>query len=179
MKLNTLVQLTTTLGITAISSADIFTYEFELGTEQTNPVATIPDGFDPTGFAVVNIDTTANAIDWEITYSGLTGPINAPGGHFHGPAVLGSNGGLQVDIVGDFAGTGSGAPLGQPQSGILVGSYDSMTDQQISDILGGLWYINIHTDLNPAGELRGQVVPAPGALALLGACGLVTTRRRR
>jgi MYXO-CTERM domain-containing protein len=166
--------------LTAGAAADhIVTYAFELGTEQTNPAADLPDGFDPTGFAVVNINTRDNAIDWVIDYEGLTGAINAPGAHFHGPAPLGSNGGLQVDIVGDFAGTGSGAALGQPASGTLTGMYDQMTDQQISDILAGLWYINIHTDMNPAGELRGQVVPAPGALAIAGLGGLVAARRRR
>jgi len=169
-----------TAGLAATASADhITTYEFGLGTEQTNPPADVPDGFNPTGNAVVNINTRDNEIDWTIDYSGLTGPINAPGAHFHGPAALGSNGPIQVDIVGDAGGTGSGAPLGQPSSGTLIGSYAGMTDQQISDILDGLWYINIHTDANPSGELRGQVVPAPAGLALLGLGGLAAARRRR
>jgi len=180
MSIRTTAVLVAAAGLSAAATAqNIVTYAFEIGTEQTNPAANIPDGFDPTGFAVVNINTTDNAIDWEITYSGLTGPINAPGGHFHGPATLGSNGGLQVDIVGDFAGTGSGAALGQPASGVLIGSYDAMTDQQMSDILAGLWYINIHTDLNQPGELRGQVVPTPGAIGMLALGGLAAARRRR
>lgn len=167
-------------GIAVTAAADhITTYSFELNTEQTNPGANIPDGFNPMGDAVVNINTLDNEIDWVITYSGLTGPINAPGAHFHGPAAMGSNGGVQVDIVGDAGGTGAGAPLGQPASGQLIGSYVGMTDQQISDILGGLWYINIHTDLNPSGELRGQVVPAPAGLGLLGFAGIAASRRTR
>lgn len=174
-----ILALTIAAGITSTAAADhITTYSFNLGTEQTNPAADIPDGFNPTGTAVVNINTADNAIDWVIEYSGLTGAINAPA-HFHGPASLGNNGGLQVDIVGDFAGTGSGAALGQPASGTLIGSYDAMTDQQMSDILAGLWYINIHTDLNQPGELRGQVVPAPAGAALLGTGGLIAMRRRR
>lgn len=180
MNLRTTAAIAAAASLTAAAAADhITTYMFDLGTEQTNPTANIPAGFNPTGSAIVNINTRDNAIDWEITYSGLTGPINAPGGHFHGPASLGNNGGLQVDIVGDFAGTGSGMMLGQPAQGVLTGSYDAMTDQQMSDILAGLWYINIHTDLNPAGELRGQVVPAPGALAIAGLGGLMAARRRR
>ena len=36
----------------------------------------------------------------------------------------------------------------------------TLTDQQITDLMAGQWYFNIHTAENPSGEIRGQVVPA-------------------
>ena len=49
----------------------------------------------------------------------------------------------------------------------------------------GLAYINIHSTLNPGGEIRGQVlaraVPEPSTLGLLGAglLGLAFARRKK
>ena len=33
-----------------------------------------------------------------------------------------------------------------------------LTDAQAADLQGGRWYINIHTNANRGGEIRGQVV---------------------
>jgi len=33
-----------------------------------------------------------------------------------------------------------------------------LTDAQIADLTAGKWYANIHTQANPGGEIRGQVV---------------------
>ena len=64
------------------------------------------------------------------------------GAHFHGPAITGTNAGVQFSL-----------PIGSPIIGI-VGPLDA---QQQSDLLDGLWYVNIHSALFPAGEIRGQV----------------------
>jgi len=54
---------------------------------------------------------------------------------------------------------------------------------QISDLEGGLWYINIHSSVFPNGEIRGQIlpVPEPSILALFGlsASALLWHLRRR
>lgn len=34
----------------------------------------------------------------------------------------------------------------------------SVTETQIADLLAGQWYINVHTDMYPDGEVRGQIV---------------------
>jgi hypothetical protein len=36
-----------------------------------------------------------------------------------------------------------------------------LTDAQANDLMAGLYYVNIHTDTYPNGELRGQVVKTP------------------
>jgi len=157
---------------------DMIQFDFPIDTFQELPAPTIPVGVPvPSGSGTVLLDTVANTIDWSIDYQDLTGQIVAPGAHFHGAAMVGQVAGIQIDIAGNAAGTGTGVPLPQPASGNLSGSA-SITDIQEADIIAGLWYVNIHTGLNQAGEIRGQVVPEPTTLALLAAFGVVAFRRR-
>ncbi|MGI8840826.1 MAG: CHRD domain-containing protein [Caulobacteraceae bacterium] len=97
-----------------------------------------------TGTADIKLDTVSKALSWKVEYSGLTGPANAA--HFHGPAAPGTAAKVTVPLTGDLTSpiTGS-APL---------------TDGQIGDLRGGLWYLNIHTTKYPSGEIRGQVLQA-------------------
>jgi hypothetical protein len=48
----------------------------------------------------------------------------------------------------------------------LIGS-TTITDAQETQLLDGLWYVNVHSTANPGGEIRGQVVPEPATLLLL------------
>ncbi len=164
--------------VCAHADADTVVYNFPIEVAQSVPAPTIPDGFSPSGFATVTLDTDTNLLTWDITYSGLTGEIVAPGAHFHGPAGFGATAGVVVDLAGNVAGTGTGAPLPQPASGSLVGNF-TISDAQESDILAGLWYVNIHTALNGPGEIRGQVIPAPASAATLALLGAAALRRRR
>lgn len=111
------------------------------------------------GFVTLQLDGT---LDFDIFFTGLLGVEVAA--HFHGPAMFGQNAGVLFPL-----------PLGSPK----LGSVGPLSPQQQSDLLAGLWYVNIHSTMFPGGEIRGQVVPAPGALALLGLAGLANLRRRR
>ena len=44
----------------------------------------------------------------------------------------------------------------------MVGA-TTLSDEQARDIEREMWYINVHTELNPSGELRGNIL-APGTL---------------
>ena len=150
--------------------AQIFNFDFPINVEQEVPPPTIPAGTMPSGTGQVTLDTDLNMLSWVIDYQGLSGPIVAPGAHFHGPAEPGATAGVQVFLT-------TGDPP-EPATGQLVGSA-MITDQQELDILDGLWYVNIHTDLNGPGEIRGQVVPEPSACwLLLIAAGLVGRLRK-
>jgi hypothetical protein len=79
-------------------------------------------------------------LSWKGSYSGLTG--DATMAHFHGPAEPGKNAPVIVpfkQITTPFEGTAT------------------LTDAQAADFLAGRWYVNVHTAVNPGGEIRGQV----------------------
>ncbi|MEL7472196.1 MAG: CHRD domain-containing protein [Planctomycetota bacterium] len=153
----------------ASAQADLVNFVFPINVEQEVPVPDVA-GFNPSGSGDVTLDTDTNELTWTIAYEGLTGGIVAPGAHFHGPADFGATAGVEI-----FISTGDPA---EPASGILMGSA-TLDAQQASDLLAGLWYVNIHTSRNASGEIRGQVVPAPAALAAIGGLSLLGTRRRR
>ncbi|HEV7157105.1 MAG TPA: CHRD domain-containing protein [Caulobacteraceae bacterium] len=102
---------------------------------------TPPNDSKGTGNAVVNLDTATKKITWKVTYSGLSGPATMA--HFHGPAPVGKAAGVAVPIV-------PAAP--SPVTGGAL-----LTDTQIGDLRGGLWYVNVHTAAHPGGEIRGQL----------------------
>ncbi len=112
------------------------------GDQETPAVDTAAAG---TGTATLDPDT--NLLSWAITYAGLSGPLTVS--HFHGPAPL-CAAAAPVLTISD----------GGAASGVLTGSA-VVSDQQADDLLAGLWYVNLHTALNPPGEIRGQVVPGP------------------
>jgi CHRD domain len=97
------------------------------------------------GMLNASFDTSTRALQWSITYEGLSGPATAA--HFHGPAPVGQNAKVQVPI-------GKGA-LASPIKGSAT-----LTEQQVTDLMAGQWYFNVHTGQNPMGEIRGQVLPA-------------------
>lgn len=119
-----------------------------------------------TGTASITFDTDTNLLSWNLVWSGLSGA--ATGIHFHGPAGVGVNAGVVVNI-------GSISGLSSPSVGSAT-----ISDTIESYLLDGLLYINIHSALRPGGEIRGQVVPEPStlALALLGLTGFAAAGRR-
>ena len=100
-----------------------------------------PNASTATGTADIDYDPATKKLSWKLTYSGLTGPATAA--HFHGPAEAGKNAGVAVAIPN--AGT-------SPVEGSAT-----LTDAQAADLVAGKYYVNVHTQANPGGEIRGQV----------------------
>jgi CHRD domain-containing protein len=98
-----------------------------------------PTNSSGSGKANITYDTKSKKLSWVVTYSGLSGEPTAA--HFHGPAAPGKSAGPVVDISGD----------------IKKGSAE-LTPDQAADLGAGKWYLNIHTEKFPDGEIRGQVV---------------------
>jgi Cu/Zn superoxide dismutase len=100
-----------------------------------------PNNSKGAGTVAAAYDTAGKKLDWTVTYTGLTGA--ATGAHFHGPADATKNAGVAVAIPGTAS----------PMTGSAT-----LTDAQAADLLAGKWYVNVHTDANKDGEIRGQVV---------------------
>lgn len=113
-------------------------------------------GSPGTGSATMNYDDVSGLFSWDISRGGLIGSETIM--HFHGPAAPCANAGVQIDF-GSISGTSS------PSNGSTT-----IIASQGSELLADLWYINIHTNANPTGEIRGQVnvVPLPAAVWFFG-----------
>jgi hypothetical protein len=125
----------------AVGAADIVNMEATIDGEQAGT------GSPATGTGIVTFDTDTRLLSWEITWTPLEGMTN--NAHFHGPAPPGKTAGVQVDI-------GAISGLVSPSIGSAT-----ISETQAADLLAELYYINIHSTVFTAGEIRGQVLVAP------------------
>jgi hypothetical protein len=98
-----------------------------------------------TGAGDLTFDPATRVVTWSVTYSGMSGPVTMA--HFHGPAEPGKNAGIQVWL------SKQGSPVDSPITGQAT-----LTPEQAKQFVDGEWYINVHTQAHPGGEIRGQVV---------------------
>jgi len=134
-----LLALAATLA-TGTAYADMKTVTVNMTEAQEVP----PHDGKGTGTAVFTIDSTAKTVAWRVNWENLSS--NATAAHIHGPAAPGANAGVVINL----------APGGikMPLEGQA-----SLTDAQLADLMAGKDYINVHTDTNKGGEIRGQITP--------------------
>jgi hypothetical protein len=99
-----------------------------------------------TGTIDVVYNKASKTLNYTVKWQGLTG--NVVGFHIHGLAAKG----FPAGIFQNF----SGYPTGT--SGTFTGTlyFDEVAAKE-NDLLHGMYYINIHTAANTAGEIRGQI----------------------
>ncbi|MFB3789665.1 MAG: CHRD domain-containing protein, partial [bacterium] len=127
------------------------------------------------GTGVVELEEDEGELYYDITVTGLSGPITAA--HFHGPAGPGESASPVRTVT--FEGNHAVGVWSSTDS-------EPLTPAFITALKEGKIYFNVHTQLNGAGEIRGQVhiepsfngsmnqaveVPAPQPVA--GAAGTV------
>lgn len=95
-----------------------------------------PNGSPAKGEAFFTL--SEGVLGYVVLYSGLMGPET--GAHIH-QAPVGTNGSVVFPL-----------PSGPVKSGIL-----SLNAQQQTNLLLGLYYVNIHSAIFPGGEIRGQI----------------------
>lgn len=111
--------------------------QFSAILEGSQEVPSVPTPASGIGSFTLRAD---DVFEYEIEFTGLTSPETVA--HIHGPGAPG------VNAPAIF-----GLPLGSPK----IGSVGPLTAQQKDDLMAGLWYVNVHTELYPAGEIRGQI----------------------
>jgi CHRD domain len=132
------------LGLLAVAGwttahAEVVLYQADIsGVVEVPPVATAAKGS-----AHINADTATKQLTWRVDYAGLSGPATAA--HIHCGADPGANAGVAVPL-------GAAPNLASPIQGSGV-----MTDAQFAQLQAGKCYVNIHSDANKGGEIRGQI----------------------
>lgn len=125
---------------------DVHTYGVTLsGAEEVPPVVT-----GGVGVCTVTLDDVTGAVSVSGSFSGLTS--SATLAHVHGPAAPGANAGILITL------TETGGTSGSVSGG------GTLSPANITNMLNGLMYLNIHTTTNGGGELRGQITTEVPAL---------------
>lgn len=115
---------------------------FSLSSDESVPPLMV-DG--ATGEANLLIDDATGDISGSVAVSGLTG--QATMAHIH-TGFAGSTGPVIVGLTGNETGT-----LWSVNEG------EQLNADGLAALATGSLYVNIHTEANPAGEIRGQIVP--------------------
>jgi len=168
------------VGATQNSRADVLTFVASL----SGPAESPPNASPGTGFTTVTLDTIANTMRVQVSFSGLVAGTAAS--HIHSATTVPFTGTAGVATTTP---TFAGFPLG-----VTSGTYDNTLDMTMlssynpafvtanggtaasaqaalfSGIMQGRAYLNIHSTTFGGGEIRGFLVaaPEPATMLLLG-----------
>ncbi len=101
-----------------------------------------PTGSPGTGSVQATLDPATRVLHYTLTFQGLTGPATMA--HFHGPAPVGANAGVEV-------------ALGNAPKSPIRGEA-TLSTEQVEALEQGKLYANVHTPKHPGGEIRGQLM---------------------
>jgi hypothetical protein len=125
-----------------------------------------------TGSFTLTIEFGDTGFEYELTYSGLTGSVQQAHTHI---AQKGVNGGIMVFFCTNL-GNGPAGTQACPASGTVTGrvtaadviggaAAQGVTPGEFAEVLkairAGSAYVNVHSNLFPGGEIRGQLAPEP------------------
>jgi hypothetical protein len=100
-----------------------------------------------TGAMHGTFNTVTRRVTWDVTYSHLTSKVIMA--HFHGPiSTPGQNAPVQVWLT-------KKPPHPMPVAPIRGSTV--LSKVQAKELMGGHWYVMIHTVMHKPGELRGRV----------------------
>jgi hypothetical protein len=115
------------------------------GPQEVPAVSTAASG---QGLAVISAD--GSTITYMVTYSGLSGTLNAA--HIHTGAAGVAGGVILPLVAGPSPMTGTLTSANFAASGSIT-----TFAQAVAAIRAGTTYFNLHTTANPGGEIRGQI----------------------
>jgi len=127
-----------------------FTAALSPAKERPNPVT---NPANASGTSTLILSANGDTVRYTIQVSGLSGPPSAA--HIHGPAGPEVAAGVLVPLAITSAvasGTISTGSFNVGTTGLAV-PFDSV----VTLMRNGNSYVNVHTALNPGGEVRGQI----------------------
>ena len=160
------IAATLTLGLAVFAQASIIQFDISpTGTDMAvglSPLNEVPGITNSLGSGNeigtgITFDTDTGLLTVMLGYgsaAGFTDLTGVPFGmHIHGPAGVGTNGPVVVNLLPyHFA-------AGDPAMGGIVYGVIAFPTNEADNLLAGLNYINIHTTNYAGGEIRGQLIP--------------------
>ena len=118
-----------------------------------------PSAVSSPGTGFMESSLIGDKLSFVLTYRGMTSAITAA--HIHGPSVSANSAGILFDLAPYHRGPYS-------TQGVFGGSV-TLTPAQIAALISGDLYMNLHTAVNPSGEIRGQLAPMVFKVSMSGA----------
>lgn len=152
--------LASVLGLAfAVPSMAQTTYSCFLNGANEVPV----NGSPALGSCVVVLNAAQTQVSITAQFVNLVGTYTAS--HLHGPAAPGVNASVQIGFVGAGAGW---IFANANHDGSITNFLGAITPTQVAMLNNGTMYANIHSNLSPGGEIRGQLSsPGPTGVSKL------------
>ncbi len=142
-------------GIAAVPAVADMRFEVVLNSKQEVSHAKqsiTPRTSDGTGQAQLTYHTDSKKVCYTLRFEKLLGKEMEV--HVHAPSPEKENSPVLFFIAPQESGGPS--PIGSPKKGCI----GPLNKQELRWLKRGRWYVNIHTDKFPGGEIRGQVLKA-------------------
>ncbi len=129
------------VALGALAAGPALAENLKFNADLTGAAEVPPADSNAEGQAAVTVDTDDNTLRWMLTVNDLSGDATAA--HIHGPAAAGENAAPVIPM---------------PMPDYMEGSV-AITPEQLNALKAGKYYVNVHTEKFPGGEIRGQLTP--------------------
>ena len=107
-----------------------------------------------TATGTLTVDTNTSEVSGSVTFENIDADDSVTMVHIHASAA-GSNGPVVVGLVQNA----TDPSVFEIPAGTTVADFAAVPGNDFATLFNAGWYFNLHTESNPAGQLRGQIVP--------------------